>query len=77
MQRTLAITGMTCEHCARTVEAALNASIGRTNGLCRVSNCSRSLVGGRVSRVRQAMWAWRATQSRRFRPWVSCQGAFS
>lgn len=53
------------------------ASIGRTNGLCRVSNCSRSLVGGRVSRVRQAMWAWRATQSRRFRPWVSCQGAFS
>ncbi|WP_111747164.1 mercury(II) reductase [Salinisphaera orenii] len=28
MQRTFAITGMTCEHCARTVEAALNALPG-------------------------------------------------
>ena len=28
MQRTLAIDGMTCEHCARTVEAALNALPG-------------------------------------------------
>ncbi|MES1945148.1 mercuric reductase [Salinisphaera sp. PC39] len=28
MQRTLAITGMTCEHCARTVEDALNALSG-------------------------------------------------